>query len=479
MYKCSLLLLLAGNLSASLSEEFKRKHHKKHHKHHHGHHSHNKHEPVDEHHITWKISNHTNVVKIPPTPEEYAAVDAINAHNAANSAGEAAVVASRVAAHSVDINTHAQSALNKAQTALKEARAGAGGLSVDQKELLKRAETNLAHATDSVTYEAGRVKYVNSKSTSSDASVSYSDAATERAQLEEKLSKLQEKLDKKHEHIDMKHQPAEVLGSENELAAIEMEIHGLQKQLDMQLAKKAAMRRDAEVQATQQELKELEAMVKEVEIAEATHQVKVNEHDELKIELEKLRERVDQLEGRRTIPDTGTLVYEVPPKQHLPLRTVETIDDDAETMSADTSMPSGESPQGVAVDGPPEEESGSTPVAEKGIDIDTAMPYGELEPFGREDTAQELTEDSVRESDEMVDQLERAEVAEEKRAVFRALTRLRGAAITSFDGIARSQTGNIDEYNKLHKWRRTHPLHHLADEESDISKWAFPDNADF
>jgi len=113
------------------------------------------------------------------------------------------------------------------------------------------------------------------------------------------------------------------------------------------------------------------------------------------------------------------------------------------------------------------------------FDIDTEMPYGELEPFGREDTAQELTESSIKESDEMVDQLERAEVAEEKRSVFRALTRLRGAAITSFDGVARSQTGNIDEYNKTHKWRKTHPLHHLADEESDISKWAFPDNADF
>ena len=36
--------------------------------------------------------------------------------------------------------------------------------------------------------------------------------------------------------------------------------------------------------------------------------------------------------------------------------------------------------------------------------------YGELEPFGREDTAQELTDHSVQESDEMVDQLERAEV---------------------------------------------------------------------
>merc|ERR1719160_8424 len=126
-----------------------------------------------------------------------------------------------------------------------------------------------------------------------------------------------------------------------------------------------------------------------------------------------------------------------------------------------------------------DEPSDTTPVQEKGIDVDTEMPYGELEPFGREDTAQELTEQSVRESDEMVDQLERAEVAEEKRSVFRALTRLRGAAITSYDGIARAQTGNIDEYNKTHKWRKTHPLHHLADEEADISKGAFPDNADF
>jgi len=122
---------------------------------------------------------------------------------------------------------------------------------------------------------------------------------------------------------------------------------------------------------------------------------------------------------------------------------------------------------------------GDVTLSKGAFDIDTEMPYGELEPFGREDTAQELTESSIHESDEMVDQLERAEVAEEKRSVFRALTRLRGAAITSFDGVARSQTGNIDEYNKTHKWRKTHPLHHLADEESDISKWAFPDNADF
>lgn len=122
---------------------------------------------------------------------------------------------------------------------------------------------------------------------------------------------------------------------------------------------------------------------------------------------------------------------------------------------------------------------GSPSLAPSSVDYDTEMPFGQLEPFGREDTAQELTEEAIKESDEMVDQLERAEVAEEKRAVFRALTRLRGEAISSFDGIARAQTGNIDGYSKLNKWRRTHPLSYLASEEADVSKWAFPESVDF
>jgi hypothetical protein len=171
--------------------------------------------------------------------------------------------------------------------------------------------------------------------------------------------------------------------------------------------------------------------------------------------------------------------------------TVHSVDMDASEATTAASPPPPPPPQAAQLEAPPvpavppPQEPAlpppppQTPCDKTGMDIDTSMPYGDLEPFGREDTAQELTESSIRESDEMVDQLERAEVAEEKRAVFRALTRLRGAAITSFDGVARSQTGNIDEYAKVHKWRMTHPLHHLADEESDITKWAFPDNADF
>jgi len=168
-------------------------------------------------------------------------------------------------------------------------------------------------------------------------------------------------------------------------------------------------------------------------------------NDESKAELERLRQLVDSLDAVES-------------------KSIKSEDDNVVSSSH--------------AKAPPDADEIPTPVEEKGLDIDTQMPYGELEPFGREDTAQELTESSIKESDEMVDQLERAEVAEEKRAVFRALTRLRGAAITSFDGVARSQTGNIDEYNKIHQWRSSHPLHHLADEESDVSKWAFPDNAD-
>lgn len=107
------------------------------------------------------------------------------------------------------------------------------------------------------------------------------------------------------------------------------------------------------------------------------------------------------------------------------------------------------------------------------------LPFSELAPFGRRSVGESLTDSSISQSNAMVDQLERAEVAEEKRAVFRSLTRLRGVALSSFDGIARSQTGNIEEYAEHHQWRKAHPVKHLAQEESDVKSWAFPANADF
>merc|ERR1719335_1639118 len=51
--------------------------------------------------------------------------------------------------------------------------------------------------------------------------------------------------------------------------------------------------------------------------------------------------------------------------------------------------------------------------------------YAKIAPFGKEDTSKELQDHAARTQDTLVDAVENAEVAEIKRAVFRALTRLR------------------------------------------------------
>lgn len=105
---------------------------------------------------------------------------------------------------------------------------------------------------------------------------------------------------------------------------------------------------------------------------------------------------------------------------------------------------------------------------------DQTMPYHDFEVFGRSDTADALTRKSIEESDKMIDQIERAEVAETKRSVYRSLTRLRGAATAAFDGVARTQVGNIDEYSKTNRYLDSAKIRHLADEESNTEMWAFP-----
>lgn len=102
------------------------------------------------------------------------------------------------------------------------------------------------------------------------------------------------------------------------------------------------------------------------------------------------------------------------------------------------------------------------------------MPYNDFEVFGRADTAKDLTRKSLEESDKMIDQIERAEVAETKRSVYRALTRLRGAATSAFDGVARSQVGNIDQYAATNRYLDSNKIKHLADEEANTEYWAFP-----
>eukprot|EP00418_Pyrodinium_bahamense_P089864 CAMPEP_0179041002 /NCGR_PEP_ID=MMETSP0796-20121207/15934_1 /TAXON_ID=73915 /ORGANISM="Pyrodinium bahamense, Strain pbaha01" /LENGTH=146 /DNA_ID=CAMNT_0020737357 /DNA_START=138 /DNA_END=578 /DNA_ORIENTATION=- len=94
------------------------------------------------------------------------------------------------------------------------------------------------------------------------------------------------------------------------------------------------------------------------------------------------------------------------------------------------------------------------------------VPQGaQIAPFGKEDTARELQAHAARTQDTLVDAVENAEVAEIKRAVFRALTRLRAAEIKEFDTIARLETQAIDEYNDNHHYRSENPLDYLSSSE--------------
>mmetsp|Transcript_136536 Transcript_136536/g.262284 ORF Transcript_136536/g.262284 Transcript_136536/m.262284 type:complete len:183 (+) Transcript_136536:101-649(+) len=88
-----------------------------------------------------------------------------------------------------------------------------------------------------------------------------------------------------------------------------------------------------------------------------------------------------------------------------------------------------------------------------------------IAPFGKEDTARELQGNAARTQDTLVDAIENAEVAEIKRSVFRALTRLRAAEIKEFDTIARLETQALDEYNDNHHYRGENPLQYISSAE--------------
>jgi len=353
--------------------------------------------------------------------------DAANAKTAANVAKQAAVIANKVAEHSVKVTGHAKKALQHALHALHDARVDSSGLGKQQKHSLKKAEAHLREATKKADF--GKLKKVK-------------DAKD---------------LNKEKMQADLDAKTARSKGGRTEKEEMLQESEELRRKLK---------EKNVDDKDIDKALDDLEADVRKTDGP-------VN--DESKAELDRLRQQVDSLEDADGDVQEGA-IQEVK-KQEVNRKDVKSKEPKSTEAGNDVDMKPVKSEGDAGKDDANANEA-AVPVEEKGLDIDTQMPYGDLEPFGREDTAQELTESSIKESDEMVDQLERAEVAEEKRSVFRALTRLRGAAITSFDGVARSQTGNIDEYNKIHQWRNTHPLHHLADEESDVSKWAFPDNAD-
>merc|ERR1712242_561143 len=99
---------------------------------------------------------------------------------------------------------------------------------------------------------------------------------------------------------------------------------------------------------------------------------------------------------------------------------------------------------------------------------DLEMNFNKIAPFGKEDTAKELQDHAAKTQNTLVDAVENAEVAEIKRAVFRALTRLRAATIKEFDTMARLETQAIDAYNDAHHYRAENPLAHLHEDEAPV-----------
>jgi len=117
-----------------------------------------------------------------------------------------------------------------------------------------------------------------------------------------------------------------------------------------------------------------------------------------------------------------------------------------------------------------ESHNGKAPEDElaKEMTHDLEMNFNKIAPFGKEDTAKELQDHAAKTQDTLVDAVENAEVAEIKRAVFRALTRLRAATIKEFDTIARLETQAIDAYNDAHHYRAENPLAHLHEDEAPV-----------
>lgn len=127
-----------------------------------------------------------------------------------------------------------------------------------------------------------------------------------------------------------------------------------------------------------------------------------------------------------------------------------------------------DAPAGATAEG--EGEADKAPAEKPTIVQDVDGGATKIEPFGREDTASELQGHAAKTQDTLVDAIENAEVAEIKRSVFRALTRLRAAQIKEFDTIARLQTQAIDEYNDDHHYRGENPLKYLHSDEGEVEE---------
>jgi hypothetical protein len=388
-------------------------------------------------------------------------------------AQSAASVANAVTRSAQDLADEARNSLKRAHSAIEAVRKETSGLSDTQKDHLTKAQRALDSAARKVEFEElEEAEWMTGVAAADGAAADSLDALQAEVdgmagELDKGLSDQQkQELEKLRVEVEAQREGVATSGT---LGALKDRLDGIERQLDIaDDVRKLSSKLEGE--------DSLGAGGENANSAALRNRLDglQDRYDNLKRDVETDDVSVDELDTLTS--DARTLQNDVATDV---LNSENAMADDAE----DTGAAEGFEADSVA----DAETTASTQAAApastprdppSGPDTDLDMPYGELAPFGREDTAQELTDDAIRESDKMVDQLEKAQVAETKRAVFRSLTRLRGAAINSFDGIARAQTGNIDEYAHTHKWRDSHPVHHLAAEEADVSKWAFPANAD-
>merc|ERR1719443_309534 len=263
----------------------------------------------------------------------------VEAKAAADDAKNAASVANKVAVHSVKIAHHAQAALKNAKNALRDARVDTTGLSEAQRDYLKAAEEDLRVASQKAEY--GKL------SSKDKLKQKLSDGEGADSREERKLRKLQSDLDaKKGQEGD-----SESARMRGEVGRRRSEVK--QKRERQEAAEGSDSEKAKEMQKLEGELADIETGMKEVEEKRARGE-KAPEGspstDEMKMEIERLREalrRAEAREGRR-----GGRVRR----------------GDGES----TWIPRGGAGSGQSVVGG---ESGS--VDYKGFDVDTEMPYGE------------------------------------------------------------------------------------------------------
>merc|ERR1719353_1666234 len=312
------------------------------------------------------------------------------------------------------MHTKSQDALKHAHSALRAATEGTTGMTDSQKDHLKKADDALTEATKKLeTEKLEQDEWVKEALDESEAQIA-SRAATERLQKQ----------------IDDLEKRVKSAKDEKVRREFSEQIEGLQEQLDKQI--EAEQQRKGEAESLGKMKDELEKMKRQLDTMEDIKELKA------KINGQVAERKKDEEELLKKMQELDDLLAELEKQkengQEISPQPQEAMDKELRNLKTAVANKVKREEEELEAEKERKKKQRKKRKRSYGGQSVEGMPYGELEPFGREDTAAELTQDSIAESDKMVDQIEKAEVAEEKRSVFRALTRLRGAAITSYDG---------------------------------------------